>query len=393
VNGIGIDHQRDRTLVVVREGDALVPIGDGRVWSIPSRADAAGRWGSWALAAAEDLALVQAAQTSPDLERVFWTGLCQRLSAHLGGLAPSRRQGFRVAVAVPDPGTDESRQLGGRLAEAGLPDAEIVASTDALLAAWLALAPHTADRPTVIATVVAGDEAAWVRAYIPAASSQARASCGPIVRSPGTGHSAIVRRVLDLLLERLPELPDPAALPALANGILAFAEDLSRAVTTDPASEIAWRGSYAAGLYTPLRLTPAEMASWPEPRALRVGLPLAVREAVQPLGEGRSQPDLIVLGGLGSAWPFAAQALVGLGVSIWPTPSHGDGDDPRRLVATGATFWNGLQYTEIGTAPRPGRLDGGQRPPEPPVLRAPTPPVRPPWQRRDSDAFTLDDPE
>jgi hypothetical protein len=95
---------------------------------------------------------------------------------------------------------------------------------------------------------------------------------------------------------------------------------------------VEWRGPLASHMYTDLRLQRRQVESWPEAQRWTIELPRLAQDAVAGLGE-ECAPDLIVLGGIGVCWPFAAGAIKHLGAievvpQVWESVARGSASWP-----------------------------------------------------------------
>src|SRR6185312_6791289 len=79
----------------------------------------------------------------------------------------------------------------------------------------------------------------------------------------------------------------------------------------------------------PLSLSYAQCAAWPECVSLGSALADSVRAALRTLGGGTA--DLLIVGGIGSLWPFVEKIAAALG-PVWCSGAAGDD------VAVGATW-------------------------------------------------------
>jgi hypothetical protein len=377
MNAIGVDYQRTLSVVCLREGESRAArvrlVGDGRRPLIPNAVHAAGAWGSAALC--EDLA-EDAVQ--PDLAGgpwtdrpavALWKGLYERLYHFLGRVRPKEEEGFRVVVAIQ--AEDQAAAAGGveRLArEAGFADVAVIPAATTVLCRWLAEQEPGAAGERVVAVAAVGDTSAQVAGYR-VASDTGRpprvVQAAPPTSLGGTGHAWWTATLLRHVRDRLAEPPSACDEPALREAALEFGARLGRSAGDGP---LAYTGPCHEQLASPLSFRPAECAAWPEAAALTLWLPDALREATRAVA-GKPRPDLILVGGVGAAWPFAAEAarLVG---PVWPS------DSPEEDVARGRPGgpWSASRprrrrpsalSSSPPSPPRKARHRTGSRPPRP----------------------------
>ncbi|GIH29433.1 hypothetical protein Aph01nite_77430 [Acrocarpospora phusangensis] len=272
---IGVDPQRSRSSIVLREssglGTQISVVGDGRRRLIPNA------WGGGA--------------TEDPWDPEFLRGIRGRLSQYLGVDA-----GYRITLAVPL----EKRVL-EVCAAAGLTGVGCVDPADALLCRWLSEPVDGAWRGRVSVAVV-GETRTWLASYqVNADQSQVRRLPG--ARSVPYGSGAWCAELRRMVLDRCGEgAVDPVA---VLDGVYEFGAAL------DPVQPTQWRGPLAERMFTPLRLSRAEMLAWP-----------SVREVTGALRELEGQ---VVVGGVGAIWPFYDRA--------WRS------DAPEHDLAVGAAWW------------------------------------------------------
>lgn len=379
---VGVDPQRTRTAVVLREGDgraggaggALPMVGDGYRRLIPNASLPPQRWATIAAEALLDavgevpvaeLAALARSWCCDPLDPGFLTGLRARLFGYLGRLDPVARNGYRLAaVAVPG----RENLLRERFTEAGLADLVTVDPADALLARWLVDPARPAVNGSVIA-VSCGETWARVAAYTVDADD-------PRTLRRLAGSSSIVDGELDLtgtvlsaVLARCRQGVRSAEVLPIFDGALELANQLR---TLGPADEVDWSGPLADRMFEPLRLSRAALAASTGVGHAVGAIADRVRTAVAM--SGTAGPAALLVGGIGAVWPAVADGLTSLG-PVWRSP------EPESDLAIGAAWWPSLRYgvqrdPEIGALPSPGPVAGHEpAPPRPPTADVP------PWLR------------
>lgn len=344
MNAFGIDHGRGHTAIFLREGRGaharLRSVGDGSRQLIPNAVAAGGLWGSRAALASEPHgggAVVKDLRDDEAGTLGFWRGVAGRLYAYLGRVRPSLANGYQVVVALPA-GDFHARARAVRSAceQSGLDDVSVIPSTHALLSRWLVEAStEAAAGLRTVAVVAAGDGETDVAAY--AVRGDGGASPNVVASSSavcvaGAGHAAWAARVVALARSRLREsdASPRAGLDFLLNeSALRFGSLLSRAKEGE---EVAWSDAFSGRLYSPLRLTRAEMRKWPEVARLYDELPDAIRRVALEVGK-KATPGVVLIGGVGAVWPFPAEAGRGLARGVWRSVA------PAEDVARGAAWW------------------------------------------------------
>jgi hypothetical protein len=387
MNTFGIDLQPTVTVIALREegeaGSQIVSVGDGVRPIVPNAVSAAGEWGSWADGGPQVFVAREGDRVWMEEPgaRLFWNGLYARLRSYLGRLAPLRKNGYRIVIALQGANfRTEAHEIGALARAAGFDDIALIPATHALLCRWLASPLAERDHArTVIAiavgeasTLVSGFHLDWIRGL-----PVIRAASAP-VSIEDSGQAAWNRRVLDLLRARLKEDMPAAHSRALQDAAVRYAVRLSQAEQNEP---VEWHEIFEERLYAPLSLSYAELMTWPESIAFAHRLPEAVRDGLRTIG-ARSA-DLIAVGGLGAVWPFGRRLAAELG-PVWN--SGGTGDD----VAAGATWWGELCEHPSGmlleSAPVVELPVAPPAPdPDEPARRG-AQPILPPWQRG-SDVF------
>ena len=340
MNTFGVDYQPGVTVIALREeGDETAQIGlvgDGVRSQIPNAASAAGDWGSRALShsdicrpSSEDGAWVE----EPGA-RVFWEGLYGRLAAYLGRLAPVRKNGYRLAVALQGANyRTEAHTVAAVARAAGFDEVTVLPATHALLCRGLASgAMEPAKRQTIVAIAV-GEASTLVAGFRLEGNNRgltAIADTSAPWSIDGAGESVWNRRVLELVRRRLNEAPAAGFERALREAAVRYAARLSQASDHQP---VEWHEIFEERLYAPLSLSYADCAGWPEFVSFSHQLPDAVRGAMQAIG-GES-PELLLVGGMGSVWPFAERIAARLG-PVWRSGAAAED------IAVGAAWWGEL---------------------------------------------------
>jgi len=382
MNTFGIDHQPGLTCIALREGGQqrarVALVGDGARSMIPNTVAPEGYWGSGALdrPAAYSPAGTKGAWIDEPGASLFWRGLYARLRAYLGRMAPTRDNGYRIAIALQGEEYSADAHAVAALARAaGFDDVVLLPGTYALLCRWLASAGMPEHRPrTVItlavgevATLVGGFQLEWSLRGLPAV----RAASVPKSVAEA-GYRSWNRRLLELLRERLKEAPPEGYTNLLHDAALRYAVRLSQARSEE---SVQWREALEEQLYAPLSLSYAQCAAWPECVSLGSALADSVRAALRTLGGGTA--DLLIVGGIGSLWPFVEKIAAALG-PVWCSGAAGDD------VAVGATWCGELCEYASGaliTASTSTTQQTGSPTGLPEASRA----FAPPWERGAAD--------
>lgn len=364
---IGIDVQDSRTAITLLEtsagGVSTAAVGDGYRPLVP-HAWTAQAWGSPAAEAVLAAAGAPAASAGededqgqlPDAARLcellfswrrdpwadgFLNGLARRLDAYTGR-TPLLAGTYQLGVCAA-PGTPDRAAAAQRCESAGLPAPQFVDPADALLCRWLADAAAAGGqiRPPASSSVIAvacGGDYTLARAYLVSASGRGFVVQAGRESRIAAGTAALGAAVAgDVLARCRPGVPPPALL-ALLDGVLEYAA----AIRTRRSAAADWSGPLAEYLFTPLRLTAGELADRPEAAGLRQFL------ATEPgrLSPG-DPPAVIVVGGPGAAWPFAAD-WAGVTGPVWQSL------EPELDLSIGASWWPLLRRAfAVADAPGP----------------------------------------
>jgi hypothetical protein len=346
MNTFGVDYQPTVTGIALREegseGAHIASVGDGIRSSIPNAVSPDGAWGSRADGHAGVLAASpgSGAWLEEPGAQLFWDGLYKRLCSYLGRLAPLRRNGYRIAVALQGANYQTEAHAVATLARAaGFDEVMAIPATLALLWRWLASPALERKKEQIVVTIavgevstlVAGFRLEWDSRGLPSIDSASGA-----VSIEG-GQSAWNQRLLGLVRERLNEEPPAGFEQSLRDAATRYAIRLSQSSDHQP---VEWREIFEERLYAPFSLTYGECAAWPETSAFSRQLPVAVRGALRSIGS--DAPEVLVVGGLGSVWPFAERIVAAQG-PVWHSGSPGDD------VAAGATWWGELCEHSSGT--------------------------------------------
>ena len=385
MNTFGIDYQPDVTMIALREqgpdGAHVASVGDGVRAMIPNAASSDGLWASRAVGSAQVHLPSGAPRAWIDEPgaQLFWSGLYGRLYSYLGRLAPLRRNGYRTTVALQDPNYQTDAHAVAALARvAGFDEIAVIPGTHALLCRCFASPPLSEPRPRTVVTIAVGETSTLVGGFHVEWDLRGL----PTIRAASlpssleeAGYATWNRSLLELLRTRLTEEPPEGYPVLLRDAAIRYAVRLSQADAEQP---VQWRETLEERLYAPLSLTYAQCAAWPESVEFARRLPEAIRRALTALGS--SSADLLVVGGIGSIWPFAQRIAATLGPVWW---SGAAADD----IAVGATWWGELCEHPSGTlltvapSPETAAVQIGS------VGPMPTQPATfvPPWERRGAD--------
>jgi hypothetical protein len=331
----GLDLQYSRTMIVLREGVQLLPVGDGHRRLVPN-AQLGGLWGS---AAAE--AILSGGRALPEwLSRwrtdpwsePFLAGLHSRLTGFLGQVRPVHANGYVVYLSSGPDTPDNAAEL---CAAAGLADTVLVAPGQALVCRWLA-EQVPGDWKGTVTAVACGENWTTATPYeVDRVGARTTVNQAGHSASRAVGGEAWCSEVAADVLERCQEGVPATALLALVDGVLELASTLRSAETAE------WAGPLTDQLFAPLTFTRRELAARPGVEQVTA----TVRELVQATSDG---PDLLVVGGTCAAWPFIPEALRDLG-PLWQSR------EPEQDLAVGAAWWPVLQpcFAGVPAPPRP----------------------------------------
>ena len=322
MNNFGIDHQSTFTAIALREESASAvarTVGDGRQLLIPNVVADGGAWGS---DAATRVGCRGLDASDADRDR-FWRGVTARLSSYIGRLAPNRENGYRVIASIASDLNTEAVALRAR--SAGLVDLELIAPNVALRTRWLTAASAASDERRIVVAVACGDRCVDVEAFVVDGRHVADRSGGATLTR--TGHAYWSERLVAQLRDRLIETPTTPLEwnPAVQLSIRRAAQRLVR-----ERGSFDWDGGLARATFAPVHVSLDGCRRWPETMYLAVGLAPAIEDELEKLSAAKA--DLILVGGIGAVWPFAADAAN----SIAPTWSSAD---PESDFAIGAAFW------------------------------------------------------
>jgi hypothetical protein len=354
MNVVGIEARRTLTVVGLREG--VYPpriVGDGKRAVIPNAVLPGRAWGSDAAAAGATAPVWEGDSSSGPwlgLDAAdFWTQLYARLVRFLGGLDPSAH-GYRAVVAAA--GSKGSPAAVAALARtAGFEDVTPISPPCAVLAGWLAARGDEPPGDQVVAVVTIGDTSAEAAAFAVRTGLQpVITAAAEVAALPGVGAAPWTAQVVAEVLGHLSEpAPEGIHLP-LWQVALEFGMRLRRA---GPRQMVRWFGPLEDRLMSPIRLSAEDFARWPGVSALCEWLPGAVPEATRTLG--KSAPDVLLVAGVGAAWPLPARTFSDL-----PMPTISD--DPAIDVALGATWWPRVAQGQAAPTPMTARARIAPRP-------------------------------
>ena len=323
MNGIGIDYQSTATILALREGShgrhRTRLVDDGYRPVIPHAADDRGAWGTAAYLA-RPVNPRDSAHTGPWLggeeTDVYWRGMRDRLFRYLGQLPPTPRGGYEVTIAVPDAERScNALEVLGHAERAGFTQARVVSSTDALLCRWLATLPPAGEVPGTVGVITVGDRATCVAGYDPdrpqSADCVARFTRGGVIRVDGLGFCCWCEHLLNEVRRHLNEPPGVDEDLSMTDGAIEFAARLGRA---GPDDVLEWTGPLHEQCFEPPAFTPRDCRRWPDVVRFAVKLRGVLRKVLPEAGS-TSRCNLIVVGGLGAVWPFAADVGVRWGRS------------------------------------------------------------------------------
>jgi hypothetical protein len=348
MNVFGIDYDQVHCSVALREqGDGtavLRVVSDGARTLIPlavanrsNVGEAELQWGSHALRNRRDgPAPLRADLNDPGPwlsapgAPLFMQQLSRHLYGYIGRVYPNRISGYATVVAAPAQDPDTISKVKRLLEDAGLGEAEVISPPQALLCDWLSRLARSTALPRVIVAMAIGDAAAsaWaIRLKVRPDGSPEVVKASPATWSLPVGHEHLASRVLSMVWERAGIVPTEApraAELALSDAVILLARSLGQ---VSKQGVVEWRGPLASQMYTDLRLQRRQVESWPEAQRWTIELPRLAQDAVAGLGE-ECAPDLIVLGGIGACWPFAAGAIKHLGAieavpPVWESVARG----------------------------------------------------------------------
>jgi hypothetical protein len=400
MNVFGIDYQRTLSVVCLRETARVRSVGDGFVHLIPNAVSGEEQWGSRALLSSAILGgahwLDDEAWLNDEKAPAFWRGMFKRFYQYLGHLEPIAQNGYHVVIALQ---VAEFATAATKLAEicqaAGFRGIHILPAPHALLCRYLVANPRQDHSPSVIVAVVVGDTSTSVTAFRvgwtgrPILTILESSSC---IHIKGTGQAHWIKKIVEEVQSRLDEeLPATYAIK-IRDAAIEFGAQLSRAKSNQRA---AWSGPMSERLARAsllLTLTKQECAAWPEAATLLINLPRLIRKASAEIG-GKTEPDLILVGGVGAVWHFAGDAAANV-APVWKS------GNPQEDLAQGATWWHELAlgnhpFIANEAAKEQARLPDLRL--SPPVEEAfskissqePADPIDelPPWQRDEEVAF------
>jgi hypothetical protein len=386
MNTFGIDYQPTVTMIALREDGResleTASVGDGVRTMIPNVVAPGGLWGSGAEKRAGKVS-AQAADSAWIEEpgaRFFWEGMYARLSSYLGRLAPLRKNGYRLSIALQGANySTDAHAVAGLARAAGFDDFVLTPCTHALLCRWLASSALEVEPPRTIVTIAVGESSTMVSAF----QIEWRFRIAPAIQAASvpicleeSGFATWNGRLLELLRERSSEPPPEGQERALRDAAFRFAVRLEQAAENQ---RVEWFEMFADRLFAPLSLSYSDCIAWPEAVAFARQLPEAVCNSLRNIGSAKG--DVLVVGGVGSVWPFAERITAKLG-RVWRSGAAGDD------VAAGATLWGDLCEHPSGML-----LDASPSTETGPSLPATTGghatesrTSLPPWERENADA-------
>ncbi|MQA81731.1 MAG: hypothetical protein GEV10_25200 [Streptosporangiales bacterium] len=380
---VGIDSQHSWSAVVVNEvsteGTQCSPVGDGRRHLVPHAYDDEGRWGTAAAEAALD--------GSPETSLLSWrrdpwtvaflAGVRDRLYAYLGDVAPTGAHGYAICTTEPaGPEAPDAATLGRTFAEAGLPDCWLVDPAAALVCRWLAdETSGRLERPRTVLAVVCGEERTTASAFRVEPTDDGRVTVrrdgtppDPTPHGVGPWHAELA----DTVVERCREGVRRGDALAVLDGVLEFGARLRS--QRDPLEPVEWMGPLADRMFATLQVSRRSLAGQHQVVELTDAIRDRAAEAMRTVDD---PVDLVLAGGLGAVWPFAADTLQEH-APVWQSRR------PELDLAVGATWWPALAARfgtdahpiEVAPAPAVEQLAEPVREPDAPATEE-----RPPWLR------------
>jgi len=351
IGAIGIDVQASRTALALVEASAYsvscAPVGDGQRWLIP-HAYTAVAWGSRAAESVlaesagpgrADLAdLLFCWQRSPWDDR-FLSGIRVRLGEYTG-YTPLNPHTYQLALCAGPSSADAS--ILERCESVGLSGPQLVSPADALVARWMSQTPAGFEGSAVILAVACGEATTTMRCYVADRSGPSPVMRGGASESFGIGSSSWTAALAAEVLSRCRPGVPAAALLALLDGVAEFGAGLR----ASGAGEIQWTGPLSEYLFTPMRVTAAELAERDDVADFTRTIRTEAKRLLSAHAAGRSAVAVLV-GGPGAVWPFAGTALSGLG-PVWQSR------EPELDLAAGACWWT--QFRRAFGSPPSGVL-------------------------------------
>lgn len=390
MNAFGIDHQPTYTAISLREEEAEAVtrrIGDGRQLLIPNLVAVPDLWGTAAHAGINPQPLYAQGSAEAAAQGHFWGGLTAHLTAYLGRLAPVQENGYRVVLSIGD-GLDAGA-VASAARRAGLHDLDVITPVEALRCRWLIAPGERPERPQTLVVISCGDLTTTIEACVidlapPGPPVILARSAG--VQIEAAGYAIWGQRLIDRLQERAVE-PLGSSLawnPSVQLSIRRLVSRLSR-----ERGMIEWDGGLPRRLFAPVRISFEECQGWPEVVAATLRLRVAVDDELRSLSASRA--DSLLVGGIGSIWPFIVDAARNLG-NVWTS------SDPGEDLASGAAVWHQVRArSEVAATPGarsvwgPTQLVAAGEPvatANEPAADESDQPLRPPWiERRENRTF------
>ncbi len=343
MNVFGIDYQHTLSIICLRECNTnfskIHSVSDGISQVIPNTTTEDLLWGSSALKESEEVQrkwknrpILPLSEQVRDI--AFWKGMFRRFYTHIGYLPPIQQNGYSSVVALQ--GFDFNEQatlLNETCVAAGFEGVKIIPSTRALLSRWLAEGNCPLDKNCTITSVVVGDTSTTVSSYRILKSRDRVTSIieeYPCLTIADVGQFYWVEKILDIVESSVGE-PLPAKL--LLKSWSAAIEIGAQLQQKNKSYRVAWSGPMLEKLQNRSLLpsfTTEECIKWPEVAVLLFSLPKIIKEATSLTGQ--SVPDLILMGGIGSVWPFAKDEVSSIAPMYLSLT-------PQEDIARGATWW------------------------------------------------------
>ena len=217
MNTLGVDYQPTVTVMALREEGGksaqVAPVGDGIRSRIPNAIARDGAWGSRADGHAGVMAAPSGsvAWVEEPGARRFWGGLYSRLCSYLGRMAPVRRNGYRIAVALQGANyRTEAHAVAALARAAGFDEVMAIPATHALLCRWLASPVLERERAQVVVSIVGG-RSVHTSLRIPARLGQPRAAVCPVRQRAGVYRGSGRRDVEPASARSRPKAPERRA--------------------------------------------------------------------------------------------------------------------------------------------------------------------------------------
>ena len=330
VKVIGIDHQRLHSVICLQENNKIAVVTDGNNRLIPHRVSTDGTWGSSVSKNAVQPDMSFDTDGIPWLDssaQDLWKGFYERIYEHLGHQEPILANHWHLLISVQSLKFQENTlQLRQIASEAGFDSVRFVFPTDCLLSLF-SNNVYNAPSVQVISVISVGSTSIAIRSYR-FHNGNIRDTTQPHIIL-GTGYAYWHKDLFIEINQRLHNKLPLDQMWFLNNYFLEFAQQLTNA------DSVQWHGPYSRDMFSSLHLRTDELMRSENIALLKSSLEKILNIQAQVLNS--DFPKIVLIGGIGSIWPFVKSIVP----EFLPSDSSiMSTSQPLLSIAEGACKWS-----------------------------------------------------